>query len=242
MVLRDAGVKVFDEIFKLIYAKLYDEWNGINNPEYQLEFFAGDRSPGQVKRAISILLEGAKKRWAGVFESTDKIGMIDTHLKVCVSFLEKIKLLISNLRVIDEAFKYLIPKGSKKKEGQFFTPRPILDMVVKMLNPKAHEFIIDPNRGSAGFLLHSVKWFAGGVIIGKGLPVAVENFVQNNIYGIDFAKEAIKIAKAINIIIGDGKSQIFGSGTNGDSLNPLLWNNEIKIALRTRLLRFPEHP
>ncbi|MBA7490252.1 hypothetical protein ES702_00787 [subsurface metagenome] len=242
LVLRDAGVKVFDEIFKLIYAKLYDEWNGINNPDYQLEFFAGDRSPGQVKRAITILLEGAKRSWAGVFDSTDKIELIDTHLKVCVSFLEKIKLLNSNLRVIDEAFKYLIPEESKKKEGQFFTPRPIQDMVVKMLNPKAHEFVIDPDCGSAGFLLHSVKWVAGGVITGKGLPITAKNFTQNNIYGIDFTKEAIKIAKAINIIVGDGKSHIFGGGSHGDSLNPLLWNDEIKAALRPRLLRFPENP
>jgi len=242
LVLGNAGVKIFDEIFKLIYAKLYDEWNGINNPGYQLEFFVGDRSPEQVKRAITILLEGAKKNWTGVFESTDEIELTDTHLKVCVSFLEKIKFFNSKLRVIDEAFKYLIPKGSKKKEGQFFTPRPVEDMVVKMLNPKAHEFLIDPACGSAGFLLHSVKWIAGGVITGKGLPILAKNFAQSNIYGIDFAKEAIKIAKAINLIVGDGKSHIFGGGPHGNSLNPLLWNGEIKAALRPRLLRFPENP
>ena len=242
LVLRDAGIKVFDEIFKLIYAKLYDEWNGINNPDYQLEFFAGDRSPEQVKRAITILLEGAKRSWAGVFDSTDKIELMDPHLKVCVSFLEKIKLFNSNLRVIDEAFQYLIPEESKKKEGQFFTPRPIQDMVVKILNPKADEFVIDPDCGSAGFLLHSVKWVAGGVVTGKGLPMAAKNFTQNNIYGIDFAKEAIKIAKAIYLIVGNGKSHIFGGDAHSNSLNPLLWNDEIKVALRPRLLRFPENP
>ena len=242
LVLRDAGIKVFDEVFKLIYAKLYDEWNGINNPDYQLEFFAGDRSPEQVKRAINILLEGAKSSWAEVFDSTDKIELMDKHLKVCVSFLEKIKLFNSNLRVIDEAFQYLIPEESKKKEGQFFTPRPIQDMVVKILNPKANEFVIDPDCGSAGFLLHSVKWVAGGVVTGKGLPMAAKNFTQNNIYGIDFAKEAIKIAKAINLIVGNGKSHIFGGGSHSNSLNPLLWNDEIKAALRPRLLRFPENP
>ena len=242
LVLRDAGVKVFDEIFKLIYAKLYDEWNGINSPDYQLEFFAGDRSSKQVKKAITILLEGAKKSWAGVFDSTDEIELIDIHLKVCVSFLEKIKLLNSNLRGIDEAFKYLIPEESKKKEGQLFTPRPVQDMVVKMLNPKANEFVIDPDCGSAGFLLHSVKWVAGGVVTGKGLPTEAKNFTQNNIYGIDFTKEAIKIAKAINLIVGNDKSHIFGGGSHSDSLNPLLWNDEIKAALRPRLLRFPENP
>ena len=238
LVLGNAGVDPFEEIFKLIYAKLYDEWKGINNPNYQLEFFVGDRSPQQVKRAITNLLEGAKRTWSGVFEPTDRIELRDDHLKVCVSFLEKIKLFNSNLRIIDEAFEYLIPQVSKKKEGQFFTPRPIEDMVVKMLNPKPDEFVIDPACGSAGFLLHSVMWIAGGVISGKPLPPAAQNFAQNNIYGIDFAKKPVKIAKAINLIVGDGKSHVY----KDNSLAPQTWSDETKAGLRSRLLRFPDDP
>jgi len=238
LVLGNAGVKAFDEIFKLIYAKLYDEWKGINDLNYRLEFYTGDRSPEQVKRAITNLLDGARRTWSGVFETTDKIELMDTHLKVCVSFLEKIKLFNSNLRIIDEAFEYLIPDVAKKKEGQFFTPRPVEDMAAKMLNPKPSEFLIDPACGSAGFLLHSVMWLAGGVITGKELPIPAKNFAQNNIYGIDFAKEAVKIAKAINLIVGDGKSHIYGGTPRGNSLNPLIWDDETKAGLRPRLLRF----
>jgi type I restriction enzyme M protein len=236
LVLGNAGVDPFEEIFKLIYAKLYDEWRGINDSSYQLEFFVGDRSPEQVKRAITDLLEGAKREWQGVFEPTDKIELRNDHLKVCVSFLEKIKLFNSNLRIIDEAFEYLIPQVSKKKEGQFFTPRPVEDMVVKMLNPKASEFVIDPACGSAGFLLHSVMWVAGGMLSGKPLPENARNFAQNKIYGIDFAKKAVKIAKAINLIVGDGKSHIF----KDNSLAPHTWEDETKAGLRSRLLRFSD--
>jgi len=236
LVLGNAGVDPFEEIFKLIYAKLYDEWRGINNPSYQLEFFVGDRSPSQVKTAISNLLEGAKRTWSGVFEPLDKIELRDEHLKVCVSFLEKVKLFNSNLRIIDEAFEYLIPQVSKKKEGQFFTPRPVEDMVVKMLNPKPDELVIDPACGSAGFLLHSVMWIAGGVITGKELPPAAINFAQNNIVGIDFAKKPVMIAKAINLIVGDGRSHIY----RDNSLAPQTWNEETKAGLRPRLIRFLE--
>jgi type I restriction enzyme M protein len=238
LVLGNAGVDPFEEIFKLIYAKLYDEWRGINDPSYQLEFFVGDRSPEQVRRAITNLLEGAKREWQGVFEPTDKIELRNDHLKVCVSFLEKIKLFNSNLRIIDEAFEYLIPQVSKKKEGQFFTPRPVEDMVVKMLNPKADEFVIDPACGSAGFLLHSVMWVAGGMISGKPLPENARNFAQTKIYGIDFAKKAVKIAKAINLIVGDGKSHVY----KDNSLAPHTWEDETKSGLRGRLLRFPDNP
>jgi type I restriction enzyme M protein len=238
LVLGNAGVNPFEEIFKLIYAKLYDEWRGINDPSYHLEFFAGDRSPEQVKEAISNLLEGAKREWPGVFEPTDKIKLKKHHLKVCVSFLQKIKLFNSNLQIIDEAFEYLIPQVSRKKEGQFFTPRPVIDMIVKMLNPKASEFVIDPACGSAGFLLHSVMRVAGGMITGKPLHESARNFAQNKIYGIDFSEKAVKIAKAINLIVGDGKSHIY----KDNSLAPDTWEDETKAGLRSRLLRFPNDP
>jgi type I restriction enzyme M protein len=234
LVLGNAGVDPFEEIFKLIYAKLYDEWRGINNTEYQLEFFVGDRSPSQVRVAISNLLEGAKRTWSGVFEPLDRIELRDEHLKVCASFIEKVKLFNSNLRIIDEAFEYLIPQVSKKKEGQFFTPRPVEDMVVRMLNPKADELVIDPACGSAGFLLHSVMWIAGGVITGRELPPAAKNFAQNNIVGIDFAKKPVMIAKAINLIVGDGRSHIY----KDNSLAPQTWDEETKAGLRPRLIRF----
>ena len=234
LVLGNAGVDPFEEIFKLIYAKLYDEWKGINNPNYQLEFFVGDRSPAQVKTAITNLLEGAKRTWSGVFKPLDKIELRDEHLKVCVSFLQKVKLFNSNLRIIDEAFEYLIPQVSKKKEGQFFTPRPVEDMVVKMLNPKPDEFVLDPACGSAGFLLHSVMWIAGGVITGKELPPSAKNFAQNNIHGIDFAEKPVMIAKAINLIVGDGRSHVY----KDNSLAPQTWTEDTKSGLRPRLLRF----
>lgn len=236
LVLGNAGVDIFEEVFKLIYAKLFDEWKGINDPSYQLGFFVGDRSPNQVKRAIADLLEGAKRQWSGVFEPTDKLDLRDEHLKVCVSFLEKLKLFNSNLQIIDEAFEYLLPQVSKKKEGQFFTPRPVVNMVVKMLGPSASELVIDPACGSAGFLLHSVMLVARGAITGRELPLAARNFAQNNIVGIDFASKAVKIAKAMNLIVGDGKSHIY----KANSLSPYAWNEETKSGLKPRLIRFTE--
>jgi len=274
LVLGNAGVDPFEEIFKLIYAKLYDEWKAINDPNleetktkfpedfnkacdnldyikglptthplrnlYPVEFFVGDRSSEQVKRAISNLLSGAKRTWRGVFDPdpAEMIELKDDHLKVCVSFLEKVKLFNSNLRIIDEAFEYLIPQVSKKKEGQFFTPRPVEDMVVKMLNPKTDDSVVDPACGSAGFLLHSVMWVAGGVITGRELPLSARNFAQNNILGIDFAKKAVKIAKAINLIVGDGKSHVY----KDNSLAPQTWNDETKAGLRPRLPMFSNDP
>lgn len=236
LVLGNAGVDDFREIFKLIYAKLFDEWKGANNPSYQLEFYSGNRTPEQVKDAIEHLFREAKRQWGeGVFEPEDnRIKLSANHLKVCVSHLEKIKLFNSNLQIIDEAFEHLVLKVSKKKHGQFFTPRPVIDMIVKMLNPKFNEFIIDPACGSCGFTLHSIIWIAKGVITPRGLPDIAKDFAQNRVYGIDFSEDAVKVAKAINLIVGDGKAHVY----KANSLAPFEWPEEVKAGLRPRLLRF----
>lgn len=238
LVLGNAGVDPFEEIFKLIYAKLYDEWMGTNDQNYQLDFFVGDRSPDQVKRAVRSLLEGAKRQWPGVFKRDDVVELRPEHLKICVSFLEKIKLFNSNLQIIDEAFEYLIPQVAKKKEGQFFTPRQVIDMVVKMLNPKFSEFVVDPACGSCGFTLHAIMRVAGGGLSARGLPPDAKDFAQNRAYGIDFADKAVKIAKAINLIAGDGKANVY----KANSLAPMTWDDLARAGLmgRVRRLDIPE--
>ena len=72
------------------------------------------------KSEQSILIEG------------ERINLEPEHLKVCGSALERVKLFNSNLQVIDEAFEYLSIKASKGEKGQYFTPRPVVKMAVKM--------------------------------------------------------------------------------------------------------------
>lgn len=57
---------------------------------------------------------------------------------------------------MDEAFEYLINKSSKGEKGQYFTPRYVIDMCVKMLDPKPEETVIDTAAGSCGFPVHSI--------------------------------------------------------------------------------------
>lgn len=70
--------------------------------------------------------------------------------------MEEVKLFNSNLDVVDEAFEYLINKSSKGEKGQYFTPRYVIDMCVKMLDPKPSETVIDTAAGSCGFPVHAI--------------------------------------------------------------------------------------
>lgn len=230
----------FDEVFKLIYAKLYDEWAAANDPSRarKIQFRMYGESPGDLHRKINGLLTQAKNKWRGIFGPDDKIDLRPEHLQVCVSFLQDVKLFNANLQVIDDAFEYLLTKVAKADKGQYFTPRWVIDMCVKMLNPKIHERVIDPACGSSGFTVHSIFWVWGSELRAEGPTREQAEFAATMVYGIDSSPKAVKIAKALNLIAGDGKSNVYEL----NSLNPPRWSEEGEAAFRPLLSRFPDDP
>ena len=156
LVLANAGVDAFEEVFKLIYAKLYDEWSAARPGKQYLEFRVGGCNTREFYGRINNLFQKAKTQWPGVFLPDEKIELAPPHLVTCGSFLEDIKLFNSNLQVIDEAFEYLAVQVGKGSKGQYFTPRHVIDMCVKMLNPKIDEHMIDTAAGSCGFTVHTI--------------------------------------------------------------------------------------
>lgn len=122
-VLANAGVDVFEECFKLIFAKIYDEFLSGQDSKRYLEFSNAGRTEFKLKEAIQDLFNKANKKWKGVFEENTKIALSPSHLSICVASLQNVKLFNSNLEVVDDAFEYLMSKSSKGEKGQFFTPR-----------------------------------------------------------------------------------------------------------------------
>ena len=236
IVLAHAGVDAFEEVFKLIYAKLYDEWKGSNSENYYLKFRVHGDNPTELKDKIDKLFDDAKRKWSGVFDYGEKIKLTPEQLKVCVSFLQDVKLFNCDLRVIDEAFEYLEIKVGKGEKGQYFTPRHVIDMCVKMLNPKRDEYMIDTAAGSCGFTVHTIFYVWGHKFRAKGPTAKEAAYAAEMVYGIDFDARMVKIAKALNIIAGDGKTHVYRL----DSLNPKTWNLGDEHPLLDRLRHFDD--
>jgi type I restriction enzyme M protein len=106
-VLANAGVDVFEEVFKLIFTKLYDEYEGARNRRRLLEFRNTGQTEAELKRKIQSLFDQAKQEWGGVFSDDAKINLTRSHLSICVSSLQNVKFFNTNLDVIDEAFEYI---------------------------------------------------------------------------------------------------------------------------------------
>ncbi len=239
LVLANAGVDAFEEVFKLIYAKLFDEANaaqGDGKKSRFLLFRVGGATPHELKEKMSGLFEDAKRKWPGVFVEGDHIDLSPEHLVTCVSALENVKLFNSNLQVIDEAFEYLSVEVGKGKKGQYFTPRHDIDMCVLMLNPNLEEYLIDTAGGSCGFTVHSIFHVWGNEFTAQGPSKWQAEYAAEKVFAIDFDPRSIKIAKALNLIAGDGRTNVYRANT----LDPRNWSDDIKVGLRDRLARLSD--
>jgi type I restriction enzyme M protein len=220
LVLGSSGVNVFNEIFKIIFAKIWDEKQALEVRKGQTLEFKWFKDAELTYLRINHLFQQAAKEWVGIFEPNDKIKLQKEHLNVCIAPLERKRFLGSNLRIIDDAFEYLLPTEAKKKKGQFFTPRYVIDMCVRMLNPKRNEYILDPACGSAGFLVHAMEW-AYPAETPDEMELRKSRYAARYLWGVDFEEQAAKTSRALMLIAGDGHTNIFGPDV--DTLNPKTW-------------------
>jgi type I restriction enzyme M protein len=223
-VLANAGVDVFEELFKLIFTKLFDEMESGRDKKRHLVFKNYGDTETELRTKIQDLFDKARKKWKGIFSEDAKIDLTPSHLAVCVASLEKVKLFNSNLDVVDEAFEYLINKSSKGEKGQYFTPRYVIDMCVKMLNPQEQETLIDTAAGSCGFPVHGIFHVWEQIMKEEGLnkshlfttekkPARCENYVREKVFAIDFDEKAVRVGRTLNLIAGDGETNVLHLNT-----------------------------
>ena len=254
-VLANAGVDVFEEVFKLIFTKLYDEFlsqkdkdllnyytrqvtktavherknpyylnrqdydalmgavSGVDDDGFRgMEFRNTGQTDSELKKKIQGLFEEAKSHWPGVFPDGAEFELSDSHLAVCVSSLQDVKLFNSNLLVVDEAFEYLVNKSAKGEKGQYFTPRHVIDMCVQMLNPQPGEYMIDTASGSCGFPVHTIFKLTGHLFTNAEIPDEDKRNVLK-VFGIDFDEKTVRVARTLNLIAGDGETNVLHLNT-----------------------------
>lgn len=240
LALAGSGANVFEEIFKIIYAKLYDEKLAREQRENEEVTFRKYRDPEKTYDVINNLFKKAIQEWPDTFEPSDRIKISPERLNICVPFLENIRLFEigkGELEIIDSAFEYLITEVSKGKKGQYFTPRHVVKMCVKMMNPKENEYIIDPACGSGGFILHTMYCVWDNVL---KTEAAKENYAAKYLFGLDFDDNMRRISQALMLIAGDGKHHIF----KRNSLDSRDWqgneSEDARVALRPLLTHFAD--
>lgn len=228
--LANAGVNAFDELFKLFFAKVHDEFRPKGKGTSPVEFRVPAGSPDVIYKRFNDLFQAAKKRphWGEIFDEGEVLKLKGDALRLCAAALEPYSLARSDLEAVDAAFEYLVNPEQKGQKGQFFTPRPVVKMAVRMLNPQDGEKVIDPACGSCGFLIHTIRHVQSKYDWDTN---EVYRYANEYLYAVDFDDRLKKVAKMMMIIAGDGKANVFGVS----SLDVREWQNS---DARTRIGEF----
>lgn len=206
--------KLGSEMIKVIFAKIHDEKTYIERPP-EFRIGAGEDPKAAAKR-IEKLFDGVlgELKNDGIFSKHEKIELKPRDLAWVVGQLERGSLLDTDSDVVGDAFEVFSESKLVGDKGEFFTPRGVVRLAVKLANPAPVDTVCDPACGSGGFLIHSMrhiwtrmesdpKWRGN-----PNLKEQQKTMAANSLFGIDKETDLVKIAKAHMAISGDGRSNI----------------------------------
>jgi len=179
--------QVLEEIVKILFTKYYDEQNA--NSLFHISPNESSNSTDFFKR-INALFENTKENYKSYFDNTDRLKLSRQSLFFAVSKLQNINFSESTIDANGLAFQRFLGRHAKGGRGQFFTPDPVIDFCIEIIQPKPNEKIIDPACGTGGFLFSSLNY-----IKRRYKEENIGSYVKNNLFGIEINKRVSQIAK-----------------------------------------------
>jgi type I restriction enzyme M protein len=227
-ILAHQTIDTFNEIFKVVFAKLYDERVNLHNATAIAKFRMGlTETPGVVATRIADLFKRAIAKWKDVYRPGDTIELSENNLAYVVQSLQQYHLIKSG-DVLGVAFELLVNQEMKGDMGQYFTPRQVVSMMVEMLNPQLEETVCDPAVGSGGFLIYAMRHVFAQIDEkwddADDRAEQRKDYAQEHLIGIDSDHRLVRVAKAYMIMENDGRSGVHSA----DSLDYDSWSERLR--------------
>ncbi len=219
------------QIINILFCKIYDEMD--KGPSEYVEFRAGvGEDAAIVHDRVLNLFAAVKSRYGDVFSASDSIEIDDENLVYVVGELQNYSITESARDAIGDAFEVFIGPALRGSEGQFFTPRNVVHMLIRMLDPKPGEMLIDPACGSGGFLIGALDYIWAKVEAkAERRGWAAQRLAEERRYvasqyirGIEKDRFLAKVTKAYMAIVGDGRSGVF---CENSLLPPASWDPQM---------------
>ena len=210
--------KVFNEMLKLIFIKMADEKALAQKCEFritdkELEELEEGKENGFMERILN-LFERVKSQYPDVFDPNERLNLKPLTIAFVVSQLQKYSLINTAADVKGTAFQTFVYAHQRGERGEFFTPHPVVDLCVNMLDPKDNEKFIDPACGSGGFLVAGMNYIKEKFV--KERPELktkstdfLKEYAHAYLSGIDINPDLAKVAKMHMVLHDDGHTGIF---------------------------------
>ncbi len=216
--------KVFNEVLKLIFIKMVDE----RSTDQKCKFRITEKEKDELESGFSneflsriqTLFTKVKDQYHDVFpDINEKINLLPLTIAFIVSRLQKYSLIGTPADVKGIAFQTFVHAHERGERGEFFTPYPILQLAIKILDPKEDEKILDPAVGSGGFLVQAMKHVFKKIDekrqdLSKSIRDKIkEKFARTYIRGIDINPDLARVSKMHMILYDDGHTGIFSTNS-----------------------------
>ncbi|OWV92415.1 hypothetical protein ATY78_02475 [Rhizobium sp. R635] len=213
--------EALDEICKVLYAKIFDERQvtkqAVGTP-FKFQTF-GASNASEVASNIRTLYEEAKntdveiyskripgyERSRGVFKQ--QVRLSDIALYRVVERLQEFSLIDSSEDIKGRAFQKILGSAIRAGMGQYFTPDPIVELAIEVIDPQADHLILDPFCGSGHFLTKALQH----VVREQGEimpPHALHEFKFFHLHGIEKSDRMVRIAMTDMMLHDDGHTNI----------------------------------
>ncbi len=217
--------EAFDELDKLIFCKIWDERRDRKpGQSYDFQEFTGEHPAQLLERVQKIYNEG-KEKDPEVFK--EPIRLSASELKTIVGYLAELNLHDTDLDSKGRAFETFLGSFFRGDFGQYFTPREVVDFIVKVLPINNESLVLDTSCGSGGFLLYALDKvrkradeMAEEGYFKKGSTKHRDHwhdFAEHNLFGIEISEGIARTAKMNMIIHDDGHTNV----VTVDGLNPI---------------------
>jgi type I restriction enzyme M protein len=185
----------FWQFLYLIFAKMHDE----RTNQGHRQFWAGPKEPFTDEGRIAIrerilpLFKSVKRRYPSLFRDADEITLSNRALAYMVMELARYDFTRSEVDAKGAAYQEIVGANLRGDRGQYFTPRRAVDLVVRMLDPKPEEKVLDPACGTGGFLVatlaHQLRRFKAeynreiGDKTQEAILDRLHDYAQNHLFG-----------------------------------------------------------
>jgi type I restriction enzyme M protein len=227
----------FDEMSKLLFAKIEDERNTPNGQPYKFQV-GQNETEVMVAQRVRERYEAACRNEPNVFD--EPIRVHDLKIQAVVRMLERISLNDTDLDSKGQAFEQFLGVVFRGGLGQYFTRRQIVQFMCGMISPGESDLVIDPCCGSGGFLLYSMKKVSADIerdYAGNADLIHRKqyDFARRNIYGVEINEKIARVAMMDMIVNEDGHTNV----ENNTGLNSTFENPSIKLNRFTVVLTNP---
>ncbi|BAT57551.1 type I restriction enzyme EcoKI M protein [Variibacter gotjawalensis] len=174
-VLRDDGVTYNEYVTELTYllflkmlAEVPDQSGNLRENrlpgDYRWGILAKREGMDQLDYYKKMLLDLGKakdKLVSAIFTDAQTRLRKPTNLKALTSNIDQLDWFSAREEGLGNLYEGLLEKNASDKKsgaGQYFTPRPLIDCIVRLMQPRAGETIQDPAAGTAGFLVAADRY------------------------------------------------------------------------------------